>query len=320
MRFLSTDEQLAIVDAVDDIISANGGARVARAWVDGDTAPGLALWAQLAEAGLMGLRVDEALGGFGGSTSDLVVVAERLGWHSVPGPMLESIALLPHLVDDEDRAGLADGTLIGTATVAGIAPLALDAHVANRHYAIAESHVAAADPGGAIASIDPARRLFPLTATGSPRDVDPAVIASAVDETTLACAAGLVGTGERLLAESVEYAKVREQFGAPVGQYQSLKHQLADVRVALSFARPLVWGAALSAGTSKHSRDVSAAKVAAGAAARLAAQTALQVHGAIGYTREHDVSIWLARAVAHDQAWGTQEHHRDRIARSLLAS
>jgi alkylation response protein AidB-like acyl-CoA dehydrogenase len=85
---------------------------------------------------------------------------------------------------------------------------------------------------------------------------------------------------------------------------------MADVFIALEFARPLLY----HAGTP---RDVSAAKVACGDAAYLAARTALQVHGAIGYTEEHDLGIYLTKVRALLGAWGTATHHRDRIMASL---
>jgi alkylation response protein AidB-like acyl-CoA dehydrogenase len=123
----------------------------------------------------------------------------------------------------------------------------------------------------------------------------------------LACAAQLVGSGERLLADTVAYAKQRRQFGREIGSYQAIKHQLADVRIALDFARPLVFGAALG------EVPASAAKVAAADAAYLASRVALQVHGAIGYTREFDLGLWITRVRALVTAWGTPAYHRGRV-------
>ncbi|WP_223170551.1 acyl-CoA dehydrogenase family protein [Microbacterium sp. NIBRBAC000506063] len=128
----------------------------------------------------------------------------------------------------------------------------------------------------------------------------------------------LIGAGERLLDEAVSYAKVREQFGRAIGEFQALKHQLSDVRVALTFARPLVWNATRELGTETGERAVSAAKVAASGAAALAARASLQVHGAIGYTSEHPLRIWLGLAHALPTVWGTPAHHRARIARAIL--
>jgi alkylation response protein AidB-like acyl-CoA dehydrogenase len=130
----------------------------------------------------------------------------------------------------------------------------------------------------------------------------------------LACAAQLLGAGERVLADSVTYVKQRKQFGREIGSYQAIKHQLADVRIALDFARPLVLGAALG------EVPVSAAKVYAADAAYLAARTGLQVHGAIGYTAEFDLSLWLNRIRALVTAWGTPAYHRGRVLESLVGA
>jgi hypothetical protein len=105
----------------------------------------------------------------------------------------------------------------------------------------------------------------------------------------------------------VAYAKQRSQFGRPIGAFQAVKHQLADVHVGLELARPLVHGAALSA------IPVSAAKIAAADAAYRAARCALQVHGAIGYTAEYDLSLWLTKVRALQSTWGTSAVHRARL-------
>jgi alkylation response protein AidB-like acyl-CoA dehydrogenase len=117
----------------------------------------------------------------------------------------------------------------------------------------------------------------------------------------------------------VSYAKQRTQFGRVIGSYQAIKHKLADVHIALELARPLVFGAALSLG--EHSpdtaRDVSAAKVAAAEAGLLAARSALQTHGAIGFTQEHDLSLLLLRVQALRSAWGDPTTHRRRVLEAL---
>ncbi len=317
MRFLPTEEQTAFAEAIDEIVEGASGADVARSWADGDTAAGIALWEQFAELGLLGLRVGEESGGFGGTLSDLVVVFERLGYHGVPGPYLETVALLPALVDDETRASLAAGA-IATAAVDGIAPAALDAAVATHRFLVHDDTLSAGEPGEELTSVAPTRRLARLTPHGAATPLLPGALDAALNEAALAAAAMLVGAGDRMLAEAVSYAQVREQFGRPIGEFQALKHQLADVRIALSFARPLVWNAALRADEPDEDRAVSAAKVAAGDAALRAARTSLQVHGAIGYTAEHTLRIWLGLAPALSAAWGTPEFHRARIARDIL--
>src|SRR5262249_21454273 len=132
-----------------------------------------------------------------------------------------------------------------------------------------------------------------------------------------ATAAQLLGLGSALLDRSVGYAQQRTQFGAPIGSFQAVKHQLADVAVALDLARPLLFGAALALHSADATRDVSAAKVACTDAAYLAARTALQVHGAIGYTAEYDLALWLTKVRALVSAWGTQRWHRDRVLAAI---
>jgi alkylation response protein AidB-like acyl-CoA dehydrogenase len=164
--------------------------------------------------------------------------------------------------------------------------------------------------------VDPSRKLFDVNVTGLGW---PADIQRAREYGALATAAQLIGAGQAMLDASVAYAKQRTQFGRLIGSYQAIKHKLADVHIALELARPLVYGAALSLG--EHSpdtaRDVSAAKVAAAEAALLAARSALQTHGAIGFTQEHDLGLLLLRAQALRSAWGDPTVHRRRVLEAL---
>lgn len=137
----------------------------------------------------------------------------------------------------------------------------------------------------------------------------------ASDLSVLANAAYLLGAGERLLADSVAYAMQRTQFGRAIGSCQAIKHRLADVRIALDFARPLVFGAACDV----TELSVSAAKVGAFDAAYRASRSALQVHGAIGYTLECDISIWMQRVLELKTLGGSPQWHRDRILTDLLS-
>ncbi|MEU9096175.1 acyl-CoA dehydrogenase [Streptomyces sp. NPDC048361] len=153
-------------------------------------------------------------------------------------------------------------------------------------------------------SADPARRLSrPLPGgelLASAAELDEAV-AYATLWARLAAAAQCLGLARALLDRTVAYVKQRTQFGAPIGSFQAVKHRLADTLVAVEFARPLLYGAALSLTPG----DVAAAKVTAGEAAYAAARAALQLHGAVGYTQELDLSLWLRKARPLRDAWGT---------------
>jgi alkylation response protein AidB-like acyl-CoA dehydrogenase len=137
----------------------------------------------------------------------------------------------------------------------------------------------------------------------------------------IGAAADLLGAAAAMLERTVEYARQRVQFGRPIGSQQAVKHQLADVLLALEFARPVVARAAYSydLGLPGQVRDAAMAKVFATEAAQTAARTCLQVHGAIGYTDECDLSLWLRRVWALSVAWGDVAHHRAVVAEDLLA-
>jgi len=290
VRFVLDADQRDFAASLDALLSSADTVAVARAWADGDAAPGLDLWARLAEQGVLSLATDA-------TPVELVIAFEALGRHAVPGPWVESAAYLPIALGHEVEG-------VATVAVPPHVPYALDADVADQVYV---GSAPAESVGTMVVSVDRTRRLFEVTGSGEPDR-------AAFDLAVLATAAQLLGAGERVLADSVTYVKQRKQFGREIGSYQAIKHALADVRIALDFARPLVNGAALG------EVDVSAAKVACADAAYLASRTGLQVHGAIGYTAEFDLSIWITKIRALVTAWGTPDFHRDRILEQLGAS
>ena len=119
---------------------------------------------------------------------------------------------------------------------------------------------------------------------------------------------------------AAEYAKERRQFGQPIGSFQAVKHLLAGAQVRLEFARPVVYAAAWALDEAEPTwwRAASAAKASASDAATEAARVSLQVHGAIGYTWECDLHLFLKRAWALAEAWGSAADHRARVLESLL--
>ncbi len=123
-----------------------------------------------------------------------------------------------------------------------------------------------------------------------------------------------------MLQQASDYAKIRSQFGQPIGAFQAVKHQLASAAVALEFARPAVWVAAqaLQDGLANASAAVSHAKIAAGDAATSIAETAIQVHGAMGYTYEVDLHFWMKRSWALTAAWGDRAFHLARLDAAVI--
>ncbi|SOJ57641.1 Acyl-CoA dehydrogenase, short-chain specific [Mycobacterium simulans] len=310
MEFALDQQQCDFAASIDAALGAADVPGAVRAWAAGDVAPGRKVWQQLSNLGVTALAVPEKFDGLEARPVDLVVALERLGYWCVPGPVTESIAVAPILLADDDRsAGLASGELVATVALPPHVPYAVDADTAGL-VLVADEDVSDATRGDRHESVDLSRRLYEVTATGEPWQAD---IKRAYEFGALATAAQLVGAAEAMLHAAVEYAKQRTQFGRVIGSYQAIKHKLADVHIAIELARPLVYGAALSL----EPRDVSAAKVAAGEAGLLTARSALQTHGAIGFTQEHDLSLLLLRVQALRSAWGTPEAHRRRVLEAL---
>jgi alkylation response protein AidB-like acyl-CoA dehydrogenase len=175
-------------------------------------------------------------------------------------------------------------------------------------------------------TVDGSRGLARLTsrptAGGTLVSDDPAVLEAAWQRGVLGTSALLGGLATRMLALTVGYVQQREQFGKPIGSFQAIKHALANALVAVEFARPAVLAAAWAqaTGSAQAPARTSMAKVLASDAARLVARTAIQCHGAIGYTTEYDLHLYAKRAWALIPSWGSPDWHRARLATSLGVS
>ncbi|MFD6393295.1 acyl-CoA dehydrogenase family protein [Nocardia sp. NPDC060259] len=341
MRFALSTEQLDFATELRKILDAGQTPAAVRAWAEGDTAKGRTLLRQVAEMGVFGLIVDEQYDGAEATPVDLAVALVELGRAAAPGPVIESTAVIPALLQRLPNAepaqrwlpALAGGALLGTVSFGSPQRgIALDADVADLvlvadggQLAIGrrtpsgdeQSADASRSQVGPIASIDPARKLFQVEADESVADGVQDAIDYAFDIGVLACAAQLLGAGRALLDQTTTYAKQRKQFGRAIGEFQAVKQQLADVLIALDLAEPLLYRAALTLDSEDRARDVSAAIVACGDAAHRASRAGLQVHGAIGYTAECDLSLWITKVAALRTAWGTADFHRARIAAAL---
>ncbi|MHB8669089.1 MAG: acyl-CoA dehydrogenase family protein [Acidimicrobiales bacterium] len=140
-----------------------------------------------------------------------------------------------------------------------------------------------------------------------------------LEEATTAVSIMTVGTCQSIFDMTLAYAKVREQFGVPIGSFQAVKHKLADMFVALERARAVAYFAALTIEEDDPRRALATAmaKAAAGECQRLLVQDGLQLHGGIGYTWEHDLHLFLKRAKSGDAQFGTAAVHRARVARLI---
>jgi alkylation response protein AidB-like acyl-CoA dehydrogenase len=141
----------------------------------------------------------------------------------------------------------------------------------------------------------------------------------ALEEATVAVALEMVGTAQTIFDTTLEYAKQREQFGVPIGSFQSMKHKFADLMISLERARSLGYFAALTIAEDDPRRTsaTSAAKAAAGDCQRLLAKEGIQILGGIGYTWEHDMQLFVRRVKSGEPLFGSSAWHRDRIATLL---
>lgn len=326
MRFAFTDEQLAFRDALADVLSKECPASVVRrAWTNADGPRGSA-WAALGSMGVLGALVPEKQGGLGLTETDVVLLAEETGRVALPEPFVEHVMVGAPLV-----AGLADATADASAVVSGdalvtagepLAPWAASADlvvVLDEPAFVVRRTRAAVEPRP---SVDHSRRAGMVVA--APGDaialLPERTAAQARLRGVVGTAAQLLGLADAMLATTVEYVGDRRQFGVPVGSFQAVKHKLADVRIALEFARPLVYRAAHSLATDhpQASIHVSMAKAQASDTALLAARHALQCHGAMGYSYEYDLHLWMKRAWVLARAWGDAAAHREVVARAIL--
>lgn len=338
MRFALDAEQTAFGRSLDRMFAAADTPSAVRAWARGEHGPGRALWRRAADAGVFTLAAPGAFGGVGPLPVELGVAFVELGRHCVPGPLVETVAvtaLLTRLAAAGEAAPAKEwvprvcaGRARVTLAAPAAGPYALDADAADAVFVVTGGRDAgpevllAPGHGPVRPSVDPARRLALPATGGEPLAAGPAVREAAAHAglwAAFATAAQALGVGHALLDRTVAHAGRRVQFGAAIGSFQAVKHRLADALIGLEFARPLLHGAAvaLAAGSPGVRAEVAAAKAAACDAAYAAARTALQVHGAIGYTSEYDLSLWLGKARALRQAWGSPEDCR-RDALELL--
>ena len=332
MDFSFSEEQLLFRDTVRDILTKECTPAAVRESWDNDTGRVPGLWATLAETGVLAVTAPESHGGFGMSEVDLVLLIEEFGRAAAPEPVLEQVAVAIPAIRDHGSGAQKDQWLGPAAAGEVVFAVGLDGSLvlgAAEADALVLRHgdelhlVVAADiETTPVTSIDQSRRLVEVAWTPSADTLltaDPQALASARSRGAMGAAALCVGIGQQLLDVTVAYVAEREQFGKPVGVNQAVKHHLSNVGLALEFARPMAQVAAwaLAEGEPTAHRDASAAKALASDAVDLACRNALQCHGAIGYTIEYDLQLWLKRGWALAASWGDARSHRDQVATAL---
>lgn len=312
MRFGLDEDRIAFRDAARDLLARRCPPEAVRAAWTGPPDP--RPWQGLTEMGVLGLMAPENSGGLGLDETFLAPVIEEAGWAGLPQPLTATaLVAAPLGVAEPVVATDLGGPLAAGAGYAGAFLLAAGGGL--RLYRRDEVEV---EP---VVTVDRARhcgRVRP-TGPGAPVTDDPAEVGRAFDRGALGTAAELVGLARRMLDLAVAHVGERRQFGRPVGSFQAVKHHLAEARLQVHFAAPAVAYAAhaLAGHLEDASRSASTAKWLAGRAAVVAGRAALQCHGAIGYTVEADLHLFLKRSWALARTWGDDDHHADRVAAAL---
>ena len=304
-------------------------------------------WRRLVELGLAGMLAPESAGGLGLTETDFILVAEEAGRAALSEPLIEHAGIAVPMLADLAGAMLADTA--GQALAAQVLPRAASgaARVAIGHpidpYVLGgaradylllasgdEVHLVEARHARLtrVESIDRGRELVKVDLRASQTTRIAAGTTAreacrcALERGALYSAAQLVGLCQRMIDLAVAYARERQQFGKPIGSYQAIQHALASVQVKLEFARPVLYYAATRVchPSLRAQAAVSHAKLAATDAADLAARTALQVHGAMGYSWEVDLHVYMKRAWALAGAWGDRSFHARRVSSLVLES
>jgi alkylation response protein AidB-like acyl-CoA dehydrogenase len=312
------------------------------------------LWKHMAEQGFLGVVIPEDAGGMGLGYVELAALTEEMGRALVPGAFISTLlaaAAISATGSKSHLAKISDGSMKATlallesngswdpdaiamdglsgekmfVTDAGVADVIV---VATRDrgelalYAVDAKSV----KKSAMPAMDLTRRLYKVEFNGAKGELlargDAArkALEHALDVATIALCAEMTGGMQRTMEIAVEYAKTRKQFGKPIGQYQAVQHQCADMLVWTESSRSAAYYAAwaLEQGIPEARTAVSVAKVYASDACREVGNRGVQVQGGMGFTWENDTHLFYRRAKASEIAFGDATFHRERIAKLVI--
>jgi alkylation response protein AidB-like acyl-CoA dehydrogenase len=346
MSIALTEEHQELARIARSFLDARGARAESRARLEAPSDQLPVCWKEMAELGWMGLHVDEASGGHGFGLTELSIVLEALGHALAPGPFLATTLASALLVEcgtevarSEFLPRLADGSLVGAVgrggalalgpdgTLSGSAGLVLGAELAGLLVVCAGDDVAlvsADQPGVTVApqkNVDPSRRVALVACDGVAVSAETLLRGArkTLDRLARALSAAEAAGGARACTEmAAEYARVRQQFGRPIGTFGPVKHHCANMLVATEQATAGAWGAC------RADLDGAEAALAAAVACSLAlpaftfcAKQNIQVHGGIGFTWEHDAHLYLRRALALESLMGPVDRAREDVAQLM---
>ncbi|MFI6451441.1 acyl-CoA dehydrogenase [Streptosporangium amethystogenes] len=352
-----SEEHEALRESVTGWAERNIPSEVVRAAIaaEGEERPGF--WPGLADQGLLGLHIPEEHGGSGYGLLETAVAVEALGERVAPGPYVPTVLASAAILASDGKAhgellpGLADGTLTGAVapfssitatrgedgalTIGGTVDLVLGGALADilvlpvstdrgEEWVAVDASAATVTP---VDSLDLTRGVakVELDAVTVPagRVLDGLQASEVHNLAVILLGAEAAGVASWCVTAAAEYAKVRVQFGRPIGQFQGVKHKAARMLVALEQARATVWDAARAADGGDVSADELAyataiAGVVAPDAAVLCAKDAVQIFGGIGYTYEHDAHLYYRRALTLRALLGSSAEWAEVVAELAL--
>ncbi|HXA12667.1 MAG TPA: acyl-CoA dehydrogenase family protein [Mycobacterium sp.] len=316
-----SEERELLRETVRGLVAKHAEPEAVRDAMESERGYDESLWKLLCEqVGAAALVVPEELGGAGGELADAATVLSELGRALVPTPLLGTtlaeLALLAADEVDADTIGrLADGTAIGAVVLDP--DYVVNGDIADVVVAVDDGRLSrwTTFTSQRVNTMDPTRRLSRVTPQGTaPLGTDPGI----VDAASVLLAAEQAGAAERCLELTVEYTKQRVQFGRPIGSFQALKHRMADLYVAVSAARAVIDQVLLERVAEPSSAAAALARVAATEAFDAVAAEAIQMHGGIAITWEHDIQLYFKRAHGSAQLLGPARDHLRRLEQEVL--
>jgi alkylation response protein AidB-like acyl-CoA dehydrogenase len=339
MDFCFTDEQGMIADTVQNALGNICTTTQLRQLIAAGQTHDSARWSMLAELGICGTLLTEDVGGLGLEEVTMCRIAQSCGASLLPEPLVNhagvALPLLADIAKSENAPELQEvikKMALGDGYAVLFHPQQPFTQGADR-----ASFIICADNEGALSygppeafeltaqpTADPLVILWSCYPTRTSKQIAPgpainAALARATARGSLFCAAELLGVAEAALELSVAYAKERQQFGRPIGSNQAIKHMLAEVQVQTSFLHPVLFAAAALAGQNDTFArgQISHAWLRARAVADKATRVAVQVHGAMGYSWETDVHLFVKRSLVLGGMWGTFGEHMNLFSKRV---
>jgi alkylation response protein AidB-like acyl-CoA dehydrogenase len=345
MDFELSDDQLALRDGARELLDGLAPATRVRTVVDAGGGIDTGLWKAMVEQGWTAVEVPEDRGGLGLGAVEVAVLVEEIGRHVAPAPFLSTVLALGALTRagrDDWAERLAGGDAIGCvgfsrpgrgdvradgdrltgrtepvpfAPSADVAVVTADTAGGPALYAVEleEGERPAREP-----AMDLTRELAWLRFDDTPGEPlgAAAEVDALVDRGAAFTSTEMLGGASRAMDMAVDYAKDRVQFGRPIGSFQAVKHRCADMLVDVEGMRSSAYWAAwcIGAGHEDASVAASTAKIWCSDASKRVMASALQVHGGIGFTWEHDLHLFLKRAQLDQVSFGDAAFHRQRLA------